>query len=94
MAYVLVQHKIGKWSEFEGIFRGDGERRKMLGSKSGKVFRSLDAPDEIFVLFEWDSVEGARKFADGLETHEAMEWATSGVWSRVNVIDEVFEVEA
>ena len=94
MAYVLVQHKIGKWSEFEGIFRGDGERRKMLGSRSGRVFRDVDAPDEIFVLFEWDSVEGARKFADGLETHEAMEWATSGVWSRVNVMDEVFEVEA
>lgn len=94
MSYVLVQHKIGKWSEFEGIFRNDGERRRRLGSTGGRVFRSVHAPDEIFVLFEWDSVEGARKFANGLETHEAMEWATSGIWSRVEVVDEVLEVEA
>jgi heme-degrading monooxygenase HmoA len=94
MANVLVQHKIGKWSEFEGIFKGDGERRKALGSKGGKVFRNVDDPENIFVVFEWRDVEGAKKFAGGLETHEAMRWATSGVWSRVYVTEEVFEVDA
>ena len=94
MTYVLVQHKIGKWSEFEGIFKDDGARRKMLGSKGGRVFRSTDDPDSLFILFEWDGVEGAQKFVDGLETHEAMEWATSGIWSRVTVVEELFEVDA
>jgi heme-degrading monooxygenase HmoA len=94
MAYVLVQHKIGKWSEFEGIFRDDGARRKMLGSKGGKVFRNVKDPENIFVVFEWGDVEGAQKFADGLETHEAMEWATSGIWSHVYVTEELFDVDA
>ena len=56
-AYVLVQHKIGKWSEFERIFVADGVRRKALGCIGGEVFRNVDADDELFVLFKWDSVE-------------------------------------
>jgi hypothetical protein len=94
MAYVLVQHKIGKWSEFERIFRDDGERRRRLGSKGGIVFRNVKDPENIFVTFEFDTVEGAQKFADGLETHEAMEWATSGIWSRVYVTEELFKIDA
>lgn len=94
MAHVLVQHKIGKWKEFEGIFRNDEKRRQTLGSKGGKVFRDVHDPESIFVMFEWDSVEHAQKFVDGLETHEAMKWATSGIWSRVHVVEEVFKAEA
>lgn len=94
MTYVLVQHKIGKWSEFESIFKDDAERRRRLGSKGGKLLRNVNDPQNLFVVFEWDDVEGAKKFAEGLETHEAMEWATSGIWSRVYVAEEVYEVEA
>jgi hypothetical protein len=94
MPYVHVHHKIGKWSEFEKIFRDDGERRRTLGSKGGTIFRNTDDPESIFVVFEWDTVEGARKFADGLETHEAMEWATSGIWSHIYVTEELFKVDA
>lgn len=94
MAYVFVEHKIGEWSEFEGIFRADEARRRKLGSKGGKVFRSPDDPSMVFVVFEWSDLDGARKFANGLETHEAMEWATSGIWSMVNVVEEMLDVDA
>ncbi len=94
MAHVLVEHKIGEWSEFENIFKADAARRRRLGSKNGKVFRSPDDPSSVFVVFEWNDLEGARKFATGLETHEAMEWATSGIWSRVHVVEDVLEVDA
>ena len=94
MAHVIVEHKIGKWSEFESIFRGDSARRKALGSLGGTVYRSGDDPTHLFVVLEWKDVEGARKFIDGLETHEAMEWATSGIWSRVRVVEEVIGIDA
>jgi hypothetical protein len=94
MAYVLVQHKVARWSDFEPVLRDDGERRRKLGSKGGKVLRNLQDPENVFVLFEWDTVEGANQFANGLETHEAMEWATSGTWSRIFVTEELFEVDA
>ena len=47
MAYVMIEHKIGKWEEFERIFRDDVERRRMLGSKGGKVFRNVKDPENI-----------------------------------------------
>lgn len=94
MAYVFVEHKIGEWSEFENIFRSDMERRKRLGSKGGRVFRSPDDPSLVYVVFEWSNLDGAREFMGGLETHEAMKWATSGIWSIVNVLDDVLETEA
>jgi heme-degrading monooxygenase HmoA len=94
MTYVLVQHKIGKWEEFESIFKDDAPRRKRLGSLGGKLFRNIQDPQNLFVTFEWDNVENAKRFAEGLETNEAMEWATSGIWSRVSVVEEVYEVDA
>ncbi len=94
MTYVIVQHKIGKWAEFEAIFKSDEERRRTLGSKGGKLFRDNEDPQMLFVVFEWSGAEGAQKFVDSLETHEAMKWATSGIWSRVYVVDEVLEVDA
>ncbi len=50
--------------------------------------------DGLLRAIEWDDVPGATKFAEGLETHEAMEWATAGTWSRVRVVEELFEVDA
>jgi hypothetical protein len=94
MAHVLIQHKIAKWSEFESIFRADGPRRKKLGSKGAKVYRNVQDPENVFMVIEWDNVENAQKFANGLETHQAILWATSGVWSRIYVVDEAFETEA
>jgi hypothetical protein len=94
MVHVIVQHKIGTWEQFDTIFRDDAERRKRLGSMGGKLFRSMDDPQSLFTVFEWADAKGAREFAEGLETHEAMEWATSGIWSKVCVVEEVYGVEA
>jgi heme-degrading monooxygenase HmoA len=67
---------------------------RLLGCKGGRVFRSTEDPQSIFVVFEWADAQGAKRFVDGLETHEAMEWATSGIWSRVTVTEQLFEVDA
>jgi hypothetical protein len=53
-----------------------------------------DDPSNVFVVFEWSDLDGARRFATGLETHEAAEWATLGIWSLANVTEEVLEFEA
>ncbi len=94
MAYVLIEHTIGKWAEFESIFKSDAARRKALGCLGGMVYRSTDDPTNLFVVLEWKDEEGAKKFVHGLETHEAMEWATSGISSRVRMAESVFETEA
>jgi hypothetical protein len=94
MAHVLIQHEIGGWEEFENIFRGDADRRRALGCLGGKVFSNTSDPNNVFIALEWKDSKGAKDFADGLGTNEAMKWATSGMWSKVYVVEERFEVEA
>lgn len=94
MVQVIVEHKIADWEYFVNIFKDDGERRRSLGSKGGRLYRNVHDPDNLFVVFEWNDIEGARKFVDGLETHEAMEWATAGIWSRLHIVEDVLEVDA
>jgi hypothetical protein len=94
MAHVLIQHKVGVWEEFENIFRGDGDRRRALGCLGGKVFSNTSDPSNVFIFLEWKDAKGAKEFAGGLGTREAMKWATSGMWSQVYVVEERFEVDA
>lgn len=89
MAYVLIEHRVGDFEIFRQVYADDAERRERLGSKGGVVFQVADDPDNVVVLLEWETVEGARDFAGSLELEQAMEWSTSNVATpRVTVLDE------
>ncbi len=94
MAYVLIQHSVAKYERFEVVFKDDEARRRRLGSRGGRLFRSIDDPNSIFALFEWDTAENARRFAESYELREAVEWATDSTPPRVKVLEEFMETEA
>ena len=56
----------------EAVFDDHAALRSKNGSKGGKIFRSSNDPNEVFVLLEWDSFENAQKFAQSDQTKEAM----------------------
>ena len=92
MAYVLIEHRVGDFETFKEVYLDDAERRERLGCKGGLVFRVADDPNEIIVMLEWETVEGARDFAGSLELEQAMEWSTSNVATpRVTVLDVAME---
>jgi heme-degrading monooxygenase HmoA len=86
MAHILIEQKIPNWSDFERRFRQDSVRRGVLGSKGAKVFRSTKDPKSVFVVFEWEDVDSAQKFAS--------EWEASVSRYRVHVTEEAFELDA
>jgi len=95
MPYVMIRHAVTRYEDFEAVFNSDAERRRRLGSKGGTVYRSVDQPDEVFIVLQWGDSRGAKEFAEGWETHEAMKWATAGaskpaVW----VVNEVLRTDA
>lgn len=96
MPYVVVQHRVKKdnWGDFETVFRNDAHRRRELGSKGAQVLRDLNDPERVFVLFEWESDEGALKFVGGKETQVAFVWASSSAGSKANATEVVFCTEA
>ena len=94
MPYVLIQHQVKDYATLEKVFLDDGERRRRSGSKGGRLLRNVDDPGNLIAIFEWDGLERANEFANGLELHEAMEWASAGTTSTVMVLEDVLEVDA
>jgi hypothetical protein len=94
MPYVLIQHNVAKYGIFEPVFKDDEARRRRSGSKGGRLFRNVVDPNNLFALFEWDTVEDAQKFAQSYELREAVEWATDSTPPRATVIEEILTTDA
>ena len=94
MPYVLIQHNVASFRAFEPVFDDDQNRRKRSGSKGGRLLRNSADPNNLFALFEWDTLENARRFADSYELREAVEWASDSGPTRALVLEEVKLTEA
>jgi len=93
MPYVLIQHEVGKYEAFEPVFMDDESRRRRGGSQKGRLFRSVLEPGKLVALFEWDTIENARRFAESYELREAVEWAGSTP-AKALVLEEILETDA
>ena len=72
MAHFLVHHKVEDYNKFKPVFDAHASLRSANGSRGGKIFRSANDPNELFVLLEWDSLANAQKFAQSDSLKEAM----------------------
>jgi len=72
MPYVLIRHKVTDYDSWQPIFDDHRRAREDAGSIGGQVFQNPDDPTEVVVLFEWDSVEDARRFIHSKDLREAM----------------------
>jgi len=93
MPYVLIQHEVGKYEAFEPVFKDDESRRRRGGSQKGRLFRGVLEPGKLVALFEWDTIENARRFAESYELREAVEWAGSTP-AKALVLEEILETDA
>jgi hypothetical protein len=72
MAHILIHHKIEDYSKWKPAFDNHASYRAENGSMGGKIFRSADDPNDLFVLLEIKSIENAKKFVSSADTNEAM----------------------
>jgi quinol monooxygenase YgiN len=61
LPYLLERHQVRDYSRWREVFDADVEGRKKAGCRGARVFRNADNPEEVVVLFEWDSLEKARR---------------------------------
>ncbi len=93
MPYVLLQHRVENYDEFKDIYDHDAPHRRRRGCRGGRLFRSKDDPNQLFMLFRWENLESAHHFVDGYELREAMKWASvTGEW-KIDVLEEIEESE-
>ena len=61
MPYLLELHRVQDYDQWRVVFDEDTDNRAASGSRGARIFRSADDPSELVVLFEWESLEMARR---------------------------------
>jgi hypothetical protein len=62
---LLGRVTIGDFDQFWSTFTSAGAaHRRKYGSSGARVFRNLDQPGELFVLFDWSKADYERFMAD------------------------------
>lgn len=72
MPHILVRQHVEDYAGWKEAFDGDAAIRKAGGSRGGYVFQSVDDPNEVFILLEWDTMENLHQFAQSDELKERM----------------------
>ena len=57
---MLVRHNVGDFGKWKPLYDEHTAVRKDNGSKSAHLFRNADNPNEILILFEWESLDKAK----------------------------------
>ena len=77
MPYLLIDHAVEDYEEWKPFFDNHASTRAESGSGGGQLFHKEGEPNELVILFEWDSIENAREFATSDDLREVM--AEAGV---------------
>ncbi len=75
MPTMLVHHQVRDFAKWKPFFDRDEPRRKSSGSKGSRVFQNPENPNDVFILFEWDTLENAKKFGMSEDLKKVMEQA-------------------
>ncbi len=72
MAHLLIRHKVKDYPAWKKVFDGVIDIRKAGGEKSYQILHTDNDGNNLVALFEWDSLENAKKYAGSTELKEAM----------------------
>ena len=88
MASMLIQHKVKGFAEWKKVYDSVSELRASNGELSDQIFRDESDPNSLTVIFKWNSLANAKKYAHSPELKAAMEKA--GVEGRptINFLNE------
>lgn len=94
MTKVVARVKITDFDRFLETFAGRGlEKRREHGSKGVRIHRSLDDPNRLVNVFEWDRA-GVEAFMADPEADEIMAAAGLEAPPEFTFVEEVADLEA
>lgn len=93
MSRFLVIHRVEDYAKWKPIFDEDSGPRQAAGGQGGTVFRDSNDPNNIVILWEWESAQKAHEFAEAPRLREVM--ARAGVQGMPTIIflDDVEKVK-
>ncbi len=75
MAKVIVQHHVADYDKWFTVFTEHGEVRRKHGATGHTVTRSIADPNDIVIVNDFTSADGAKAFAADPSLPEAMQRA-------------------
>jgi len=72
---MLVQHKVKDFAEWKKVYDSVADLRASNGELSDKLYRDANDPNRLTLIFKWDSLANAQKYANSPELKAAMEKA-------------------
>lgn len=75
MTYLAVQHKVRDYKSWKEVFDKFAETRRSGGEKSYHIMRTEKDPNNLYLMFQWDNLDHARKFFDSPELKDTMKKA-------------------
>ncbi|MEW5874348.1 MAG: DUF3764 family protein [Candidatus Zixiibacteriota bacterium] len=77
MPHLLVHHKVADFDEWKRVFDSHATAQREAGLHIDRIFRGIDDPSEITLLFEVTNLERARAFVASSDVPRAQ--SQSGV---------------
>jgi heme-degrading monooxygenase HmoA len=87
MVYVLAKLKVENYETWKTFFDKRSDTRKESGSKEAHLFRNSDDPNEVLILFIWDTKENAQKYMESENLRKYLKNAGSEL-KNVTYLDE------
>jgi heme-degrading monooxygenase HmoA len=94
MPHALVRITVEDFAKWRPVFEEAATLRKAHGSKGVQIFRSVDKPNEVVLVAEYEELEKARQLFQSPEFREATKRAGVLGSPEVSFLDEVGRVPA
>ena len=72
MATLIIRHKVKDYAAWKKVFAEHGKARAGQGFKKSRVYRYLDDPNHVIIVFELSDVKKAQAFVKSPELAAAM----------------------
>ena len=89
MASMLVQHKVKDFAAWKNVYDSVADLRASNGELSDKIYRDASNPNSLTVIFKWDTLTNAQKYANSPELKAAMEKAGVDGPPNISFLNEV-----
>ena len=89
MANILVKHTVEDYDAWKPHYDDDASAREAHGERGYRLFHVSGEPNEIVMVFEWDSAENAREFLESSDLREVMEEAGVVGEPEIYFLDEI-----
>ena len=89
MATMLIQHQVKNFSDWKKVYDSFAGLRASNGELSDTVYQDANDPSKVTLVFKWDSLDRAQKWAQSSELRVAMEKAGVDGLPKVSFLKEI-----